>query len=53
MEDQSKWTRIRTRRTEDGLEAVKIYDWTEACYSKPVTNFPRKELLEKMGRSEK
>jgi len=53
MEDKSKWTRTRTRVTKDGLEAEKVYDYTETCYSRIATNFPRKELLKKMGRLEK
>jgi len=47
------WTRTKTRRTKDGFEVVKLYDYPEPSYRGPVTNFPRKELLKKTGRTEK
>jgi len=50
MEDRSKWTRTRTRVTKDGLEAVKVYDYPNEDYRVPVSCFPRKELMKKMGK---
>ena len=47
------WTRTRTKKTKDGLETMKIYDFPEPCYRGPVTNLTTKELQKKKGKSEK
>ena len=53
MEDRSEWTRTRTKVTKDGLESVKVYEFSQEDHRVPVSCFPRKELLKKMGRLEK
>ena len=49
----SHQTRTRTRVTKDGLEAEKVYDYNEPCYSEPVTTIPERKVQKKKGIFEK